>query len=236
MTSTLSIIIPAYNEEATIYQILEKICRVVLIKNIRKEIIIVNDGSKDNTEEKCLEFICEHPEEKIIYHKQSKNGGKGSALRQGIKLATGDWTIIQDADLENDPEDYNILLQYITDHQEQVVYGSRFLNKDNKHLYLSFYLGGRLVTFAANLLYWQRLTDEPTCYKLFDTKLLQSIPLKCKGFEFCPEVTAKVSKKGIKIHEVPIRYYPRTIDEGKKTNWKDGVMAIWTLLKYRFVN
>ncbi len=157
-------------------------------------------------------------------------------MRTGIALATGDWIIIQDADLEYDPEDYNPLLQWVIENNAKVVYGSRFLKPSNKHSYLRFYLGGRLVTFVTNLLYGQHLTDEPTCYKFFDAQFLKSIPLKCQGFEFCPEVTAKVCKKGIKIHEIPINYYPRSIAEGKKINWKDGLEAIWTLLKYRFKN
>lgn len=119
-------------------------------------------------------------------------------------------------------------------HEGKVVYGSRFLNRSNKHSYFSFYIGGRFVSFVTNLLYGQHLTDEPTCYKFFDTAFLKSIPLRCEGFEFCPEVTAKVCKRGIKIHEIPIHYYPRSIAEGKKINWKDGLEAIWTLIKYRF--
>ncbi len=232
----LSIIIPAYNEERSIVLILEKIARTELVGKIGKEILIIDDGSKDLTSEKCKQFIQAHPELNIHYHLQSSNQGKGAALRTGIALATGDWTIIQDADLEYDPEDYNVLLQRVIEHDEKVVYGSRFLNPSNKHSYLRFYIGGRLVTFVTNLLYRQHLTDEPTCYKFFDTRFLKSIPLTCQGFEFCPEVTAKVCKRGIKIHEVPIHYYPRSIAEGKKINWKDGLQAIWTLLKYRFKN
>ena len=233
----LSVIIPAYNEERSISLILERICRTELIGGgnaIEKEILIIDDGSEDLTAEKCKQFIQEHPDLNIHYHPQPSNQGKGAALRTGIALATGDWTIIQDADLEYDPEDYNVLLQYAVEHNEKVVYGSRFLNPANKHSYLRFYIGGRLVTFVTNLLYRQHLTDEPTCYKFFDTRFLKSIPLTCRGFEFCPEVTAKVCKRGIKIHEVPIHYYPRSIEEGKKINWKDGLQAIWTLIKYKF--
>ncbi len=230
----LSIIIPAYNEERTIYQILEKIEQVELIDQIEKEILIIDDGSKDLTFEKCQQFATAHPNTNIHYHKQPYNQGKGAALRKGISLATGDWTIIQDADLEYDPEDYNPLLKWMIENKGKVVYGSRFLNRVNKHSYFRFYLGGRLVSFTTNLLYRQHLTDEPTCYKFFDTQFLKSIPLVCKGFEFCPEVTAKVCKKGIKIHEIPIKYYPRSIAEGKKINWKDGLIAIWTLIKFRF--
>lgn len=232
MKNALSIIIPAYNEEATIVQILEKICAVEL--PVEKEIIIIDDGSKDHTAEKCRDYMEKHPSAGIRYHLQIPNQGKGAALRKGIALASGKWTVIQDADLEYDPDDYLPLLEWMQANNGKVVYGSRFLNKTNRHSYLSFYLGGRLVSFTANLLYGQKLTDEPTCYKFFDTEFLQAIPLECKGFEFCPEVTAKISRQGIKIHEIPIQYYPRSIKEGKKINWKDGLQALWTLIKYRF--
>lgn len=234
MSDTLSIIVPAYNEEATISEILERVCQVELIHDTEKEIIIIDDGSKDNTAKKCKEFIEQHPATKIFYYKQIPNQGKGAALHTGIEKANGKWIIIQDADLEYDPADYNHLLAWIIANNGKVVYGSRFLNQANKHSYLSFYLGGRLVSLVTNILYNQRLTDEPTCYKFFDAELLKSIPLKCTGFEFCPEVTAKVCKKGIKIHEIPIKYYPRSINEGKKINWKDGIIALWTLVKYKF--
>jgi len=232
MKNALSILIPAYNEEATICQLLEKVCATEL--PVGKEIIIIDDGSRDRTAEICKHFISAHPDVNIRYHLQEPNQGKGAALRQGIRMATGKWTVIQDADLEYDPDDYLPLLEWMQTHNGLVVYGSRFLNRTNKHSYFSFYLGGRLVSFVTNLLYRQHLTDEPTCYKFFDTQFLQSIPLRCQGFEFCPEVTAKICKKGIRIHEIPIRYYPRSIEEGKKINWKDGLQAIWTLLKYRF--
>lgn len=233
----LSIIIPAYNEEATISLILEKIAQTTVRgrgEMFEKEILIIDDGSEDHTPEKCQQFIQTHPDLNVRYYRQPSNQGKGAALRTGIGLATGNWTVIQDADLEYDPKDYNVLLACALGLDEKVVYGSRFLNRSNKHSYWRFYIGGRLVTFVANLLYGQRLTDEPTCYKFFDTRLLKSIPLNCRGFEFCPEITAKVCKRGFKIQEVPIHYYPRSIAEGKKINWKDGLQAIWTLIKYRF--
>lgn len=233
----LSIIIPAYNEEATISLILEKIAQTTVRgrgEMVEKEILIIDDGSEDRTPEKCQQFIQAHPDLNVRYYRQPSNQGKGAALRTGIGLATGNWTVIQDADLEYDPKDYNTLLACALGLGEKVVYGSRFLNPANKHSYWRFYIGGRLVTFVANLLYCQRLTDEPTCYKFFDTRLLKSIPLNCRGFEFCPEITAKVCKRGFKIQEVPIHYYPRSIAEGKKINWKDGLQAIWTLIKYRF--
>lgn len=234
MFETLSIIVPAYNEESTIIEMLERVCQVELINNIKKEIIIIDDGSKDNTANKCMDFLRQHPAVKVLYYKQVPNQGKGAALRTGIEKANGKWIIIQDADLEYDPMDYNALLTWMLSNNGKVVYGSRFLNQANRHSYLSFYLGGRLVSLITNILYNQRLTDEPTCYKLFDAEFLNTISLKCKGFEFCPEVTAKVCKRGIKIHEIPIKYYPRSINEGKKINWKDGVIAIWTLIRYKF--
>jgi len=220
---------PIYNEKSTLEEIFQKIVAVP----IEKEIIMVDDGSTDGTRDilkkyEKLNFV------KVIY--QKNNFGKGSAIRAGIPHVSGDITIIQDADLEYDPNDYLKLVRPIKDKKEKVIYGSRFKNKSNKHSYRSFYLGGLFVSFITNILYWQKLTDEPTCYKVFDTELLKSIKLNCTGFEFCPEVTAKVAKKGIKIKEIPINYYPRTLDEGKKITWKDGIQAIWVLLKYRFVN
>lgn len=224
----LSVLIPAYNEVHNIQNILNKIGEV----NIPKEIIIVDDGSTDGTRE--LLNTLKSDTIKVIFHE--KNQGKGGAIRTAIEHSTGDIIIIQDADLEYDPQDYYKLIPVIESGKEKVVYGSRFLNKQNKHSYFSFFLGGQVVTWITNILYFQSLTDEPTCYKVFDAKLLKSIKLNCTGFEFCPEVTAKIAKLGYKIPEVPISYYPRSISEGKKINWKDGVEAIWVLFKYRFVN
>ena len=226
----LSIIIPAYNEEKTI----EKIIALVQEANIgevTKEIVVVDDGSKDNT----LSTLKGIKGIKLISHK--KNAGKGSATRTGIRHSTGDIIIIQDADLEYDPRDYNALIQPIIEGRAKVVYGSRRLNKKNKkHSGVFFYIGGMIMTIATNLLYPSaKLTDEATCYKVFRSDIIKSIDLKCKRFEFCPEVTAKILKKGIKIKELPISYYPRGVDEGKKINWKDGVEGIWTLIKYRVV-
>lgn len=224
----LSVLIPAYNEINNIEKIIEKIGEI----NIPKEIIIVDDGSTDGTRE-ILNRI-KKDSLKVVFHE--KNQGKGGAIRTAIHHASGDVIIIQDADLEYDPQDYYKLIPLIESGQEKVVYGSRFLNKQNKHSYFSFFLGGQVVTWITNILYLQNLTDEPTCYKVFDAKLLKSIKLNCTGFEFCPEVTAKVAKLGYKIPEVPINYFPRSISEGKKINWKDGVEAIWVLVKYRFMN
>ncbi|GGD56284.1 glycosyl transferase [Emticicia aquatilis] len=224
----LSVLIPAYNEVHNIQNILNKIGEV----NIPKEIIVVDDGSTDGTRE--LLNTLKSDTIKVVFHE--KNQGKGGAIRTAIEHSKGDIIIIQDADLEYDPQDYYKLIPVIESGKEKVVYGSRFLNKQNKHSYFSFFLGGQVVTWITNILYFQNLTDEPTCYKVFDAKLLKSIKLNCTGFEFCPEVTAKIAKLGYKIPEVPISYYPRSISEGKKINWKDGVEAIWVLFKYRFVN
>lgn len=224
----LSVIIPVYNEIGTLETILAKIEEVP----VEKEIVIVDDGSSDGTRELLAKYE-RRPGYRIIYH--PVNRGKGAAIRSAIGTATGDVLIIQDADLEYDPMDYLKLLKRYHPEERPVVYGSRFLNSENKHSYHSYYLGGRLVTFIANILFGLNLTDEPTCYKLFDSKLLKNIELKCERFEFCPEVTAKVARRGIKISEVPIHYFPRKITEGKKLRWTDGVAAVWTLLKYRVV-
>jgi len=164
------------------------------------------------------------------------NGGKGSAIRAGIKESTGDIIIIQDADLEYDPRDYSKLIRKIIDKKAMVVYGSRSLNKKNRYSHLSFLLGGKIVTFFTNVLFFSNLTDEPTCYKVFRADVIKKIKIKGNKFDWEPEVTAKILKKGIKIHEVPISYKPRRIEEGKKINWIDGLQAIWTLFYWRFRN
>ncbi|MCK9245061.1 MAG: glycosyltransferase family 2 protein [Candidatus Marinimicrobia bacterium] len=225
----LSVIIPMYNEEKTLHQIFTKVRQAP----IEKEIIIVDDGSTDGTRT-LLKKYEQTDNVKVIY--QDKNYGKGAAIRAAISLVAGDITIIQDADLEYDPEDYLKLIEPFRAGVVKVVYGSRFLNKQNRHSYRRFYLGGVFLSLLTNLLYFQRLTDESTCYKVFDSRLLKSINLKCKGFEFCPEVTAKVAKRGILIKEIPISYYPRSIQEGKKISWRDGLKAIWILLKYRIID
>jgi glycosyltransferase involved in cell wall biosynthesis len=232
---SLSVIIPAYNEEQTIIPLLQKVVNVKLINNIQKEIIIVNDCSHDTTKELVQDYILSHADENIRLINQEQNRGKGAAIRKGLEIITGDYVIIQDADLETEPEDYNVLLDTFLKENLKVLYGSRFLNPQNRHSSHFFYLGGQMVTYVANLLFGQHLTDEATCYKFFEATFLKSIPLKCNGFEFCPEVTAKVAKRGIKIREVAINYYPRSMEEGKKLKWTDGINAIWTLLKYRFM-
>ncbi len=232
----LSIMIPAYNESRTICFRLEKLKQLQLPNQIQKEIVVVNDCSTDDTEIIVQKFREENPQIEVVYCKHERNKGKGSAIRTAIAHISGNVAIVQDADLEYDPEDINTMLTYFFEHRLKVLYGSRFLDKQNRHSYSRFYWGGRLVSWVANILFLQRLTDEPTCYKMLDVQFLKQIPLRCTGFEFCPEITAKIAKKGIKIKEIPVRYYPRSIEEGKKIKWYDGLEAIWTLFKYRFVN
>jgi glycosyltransferase involved in cell wall biosynthesis len=232
--SKLSIIIPAYNEGRTIHMILDKIKNVTLISNIQKEIIIVNDFSTDNTEEAILTYQGANPELNIQYLKHEVNKGKGAALHTGIQGATGEYLIIQDADLEYDPEEYNDLLKPILRGFADVVFGSRFMGS-NPHRILFFWhtIGNRWLTFASNMFSNMNLTDMETCYKLFNTKLIQSIQLNEKRFGFEPEVTQKIARiTDIRIYEVGISYYGRTYKEGKKIGWKDGVRALYCILKY----
>jgi glycosyltransferase involved in cell wall biosynthesis len=230
----LSIIIPIYNEAATIHLILDKIKNVSLPDNIEKEIIIVDDCSTDNSKTKIEDYIVGNSELDIKSYQHHKNKGKGAAIHTGISKATGDFTIIQDADLEYNPEEYNILLQPVLDGFADVVYGSRFMG-GNAHRVLFFWhtIGNKFLTFLSNMFSNLNLTDMETCYKLFNTKMLQSLHLNEKRFGFEPEVTAKISRiPKIRIYEVGISYYGRTYDEGKKINWKDGFRAIYCILKY----
>ncbi len=234
MTQTLSIVIPAYNEGPTIHRILDKIREVTLIQGIGKEVIIVNDCSRDNTEESIHNYQAAHPDLPISYYRHEANQGKGAALRTGIQKAKGDFVIIQDADLEYDPNEFNILLKPILSGFADVVYGSRFMG-GNPHRILFFWhsIGNRWLTTLSNMLTNLNLTDMETCYKLFRRETIQSIDLKENRFGFEPEVTAKISRvPKIRIYEVGISYYGRTYEEGKKIGWKDGFRAIWCILKY----
>lgn len=225
----LSIIIPCYNERKNIGECLKKVLAVNLGET-EKEIIVVDDNSTDGTKELLKEM--REKSLKVIFH--SKNAGKGFAIRTALQYITGDIVIIQDADLEYDPGDYRKLLDVIINNNAHVVYGSRCLNVDNKWCYISYALGGLFLTFLTNFLYGSKITDESTCYKMFRTEVIKNMNIESFGFEFCPEITAKVLKMGLKIHEVPISYNSRRIKEGKKIRFNDGLKAIKTLVKYRF--
>ena len=230
----LSIVIPAYNEGTTIHLILEKVRLAKLEYAIQKEIIIVNDYSTDNTELAILNYKDSNQELDIKYFKHEYNKGKGAALHTGIKNATGEYLIIQDADLEYDPNEYNLLLKPVFEVGADVVYGSRFMG-GNPHRILFFWhtVGNKFLTFLSNMFSDLNLTDMETCYKMFRTSIIQAINLEEKRFGFEPEVTAKIAKiRPIKIFEVGISYYGRTFEEGKKINWKDGVRAIYCVFKY----
>ena len=225
----LSVIIPVYNENTTI----KKIINLVNEVDVKKEVIVVDDGSDDGTKE-ILRTIKMNSL-KTVFHE--RNRGKGAAIRTGLKYVTGDIVIIQDADLEYDPQEYPKLIQPIVEGKAKVVYGSRFLRPlTSNNIYYHFVLGVKLLNLLTYLLYGVKTTDEATCYKVFKTEVIKNIDLNCEGFEFCPEITAKVCKKGYKIYEVPIPYTGRHYQEGKKINWRDGVKAIYALIKYRFID
>lgn len=234
MNKTLSIVIPAYNEGRTIHLILDKVRAVSLIGDLQKEIIIVNDCSTDDTEAAIEQYQQAHPGFNLQYHKHEMNKGKGAALHTGIQQAAGDYVIIQDADLEYDPQEYNILLKPMLDEVADVVYGSRFMGgKPHRILFFWHSIGNKFLTFLSNALTNLNLTDMETCYKLFRREIIQRLDLKEQRFGFEPEVTAKVSRlPNIRIYEVGISYYGRTYAEGKKINWRDGFRAIYCILRY----
>lgn len=230
----LSVIVPAYNEEKTIWKVLEKLKSVELIGGFQKEIIIVNDCSADNTEGVAKRFIEENPLMEVSYFRHEYNQGKGAALHTGIRKANGDYIIVQDADLEYDPQEFNILLKPVIDGYADVVYGSRFMGgRPHRILFFWHTIGNKFLTTLSNVFTNLNLTDMETCYKLFRADLLKNIRLQEKRFGFEPEVTAKISKvPKIRIYEVGVSYYGRTYEEGKKINWKDGFRALYCIVRY----
>ncbi|MCF8079358.1 MAG: glycosyltransferase family 2 protein [Desulfobacterales bacterium] len=222
----LSILIPVFNEENTLQALLDR----VLDSPFQKEVLVVDDGSTDRTP-KILEGF--QGREGVLLFRHDRNRGKGAALRTAIRHITGDIAIIQDADLEYDPQDFETLIAPILNGEEKVVFGTR-VPLGNPHSYLRYYLGGRFLSLLTNLLYSQHITDGPCGYKAFDAGFLKSLSLERNGFDIDPELTAKVAKKGIRIREVPIRYFPRSFSEGKKIRWIDGLFWAWVLVKYRF--
>ncbi len=224
----LSIVIPIYNEEKTLKDIMDVVEGLEL--GVEKELILVNDGSSDGTAEILKQYEGKHK----VFH-QNPNQGKGAAIREGLKHTTGDFVVIQDADLEYDPHEFVHLLKPLMDGECDVVYGSRFLKK-NKSRYQFYALGNKGLSLATSILYFKRITDMETCYKMFKKEVIDSIKITRNRFDMEPEITAKVLKKGYKLKEVPISYVGRSKEEGKKIGVKDGIIALWVLIKYRFVN
>jgi glycosyltransferase involved in cell wall biosynthesis len=231
----LSILIPVYNEGNTIHLLLQKVVDLNLYHGVDKEIIVVNDCSKDHTDESIQKFISKPENQHIQYFSQAVNKGKGAAIHSGLKQATGDYVVMQDADLELKPEDINRLLKEKIDNKRTVVYGSRFLEKQHENTnYIWHIMGNGFLTKLSNLFSGQKLTDMMTCYKMLPTEMMRNLNLKEERFGFEPEITVKLGKiKGMKIVEVPISYSARSREEGKKISWKDGMRAIWCVVRYR---
>jgi glycosyltransferase involved in cell wall biosynthesis len=234
----VSIVIPVYNEEATVQDLVRLVVKAPLPKGVTREIIMVNDCSKDGTRAKLDELPALCPECQFVIRHKEVNEGKGAALRDGFKLATGDVILIQDADLEYDPQDYVKLLQPIADDKADVVYGSRFIGEPHRVLYYYHTLGNKFLTMLSNMFTNLNLTDMEVCYKVFRKSVLDRIEIKCNRFGFEPEVTAKIAKMRprLRIYEVGVAYYGRSYEEGKKITWKDGVKAILTIIRFRFTN
>jgi len=230
----LSIIIPVYNEAATVRLILDKIKAVQLVHDIQKEFVIVDDGSQDDSKVLVQEFIHDNPTLDIQLYAHEQNQGKGASIQTGISKATGEYLIIQDADLEYNPEEYNLLLAPVISGEANLVYGSRFASeKPHQMSYFWHYAGNKVLTFLSNLCTGLKVTDMETCYKLFNTKMIQSVKLTEKRFGFEPEITAKISRlKEVRFQEVGISYDGRLYQEGKKIGWKDGVRAMYCIIKY----
>ncbi len=226
--SKLSVIIPVFNEANTIQEIINRVNKV----SINKEIIIIDDYSSDGTQQILKKLSKNFPKTKLKIIFQPQNFGKGAAIRAGIKVATGDYTVIQDADLEYDPQDYHKLIKPVNEGKGEVIYGSRFTG-EHRNMFFWHWVANQSLTLITNILYNSTLSDMETCYKLIPTKLLQSLKLKCSRFDFEPEVTAKILKRNIRIYEVPISYAGREYFEGKKITWRDGITALLTLLWYR---
>ena len=227
MAMKLSVVIPVYNERATLRQVVERVLSVPL----ELEVVCVDDGSSDGSREILAELRRQHPQIQVFL--QARNMGKGAALRRGIQQATGDFVVIQDADLEYDPADYSLLLDPLVQGKADVVYGSRFLGAaPHRVLYFWHSVGNRLLTLLSNCLTNINLTDMETCYKVFRREIIQSIPIEEERFGFEPEITVKIAKRRLRIYEVGISYWGRTYEEGKKIGWKDGLRAVWCLLKY----
>lgn len=235
--SKLTVIIPAFNESNTIYSILQRVLKVDLIENIKKEIVIVDDFSTDATQQIVQQFMDTNPLLEFQYYKMDRNRVKGAAIHKGIELASGNYLIVQDADLEYDPDEYNILLKPIVNGSADVVYGSRFIGgKPHRVMFFGHTLGNKFLTLLSNIFTNLNLTDMETCYKLFKSDVVKSLDLKEQRFGFEPEVTAKIAKiKGLKIMEVGISYYGRTYQEGKKIGWKDAFRAIYCIIRYNLV-
>lgn len=227
----VSILIPVYNERNVLAEVLDRVTAAPLPAGCEREIIVIDDGSTDGTADVMARFAA-NPAVRSL--RSAKNHGKGYAIRLGIQQASGDIILIQDGDLEYDPREYSKLLKPLLDRSADVVYGSRFL-AGAPTMRFANWLANKVLTFAANVLYGARITDEATAYKAFRSDILKDLPLECRRFEFCPEVTAKVRRLGYRIAETPISYNPRGVLDGKKIRWHDGVVALWTLIKWRFL-